>query len=375
MTVIESRGLTGILRKTGSHREAVYEEGLRSARQDRYDVREYEAVPWVFKDGGERNVYKNFNLSVFVDELCNADCPFCVSLLRYEHKSLIYAKQKISSDAEYEKRLYEVLEAIRPLNPSVSVTGGEPTILPRTYIIAKALRELGFRKKTITSNGSGLFRPVGGHREAPIDALLEAGFDHLNISRAHWDDAENARIMRYKRTVSDTSLAHLARILSYLEGERLAPRISCILLREGVGTVGTMKTYLDVLREVGARNFIFRELMDYDRNAVNLPMMRYMDENKVRLNDLWGEIDDDASFRRVLNILGYYYYVEVYRYRDCTVASESADLSRQYTEKDDNPDMVYEMVLHENGNLCGSWIETEDILDRYDGYHDRGASR
>ena len=43
MTVIESRGLTGILRKTGSHREAVYEEGLRSARQDRYDVREYKA--------------------------------------------------------------------------------------------------------------------------------------------------------------------------------------------------------------------------------------------------------------------------------------------------------------------------------------------
>ena len=34
-----------------------------------------------------------------------------------------------------------------------------------------------------------------------------------------------------------------------------------------------------------------------------------------------------------LNILGYYYYAEIYKYKDCTIASESANLNQQYIEK------------------------------------------
>ena len=70
-----------------------------------------------------------------------------------------------------------------------------------------------------------------------------------------------------------------------------------------------------------------------------------------------------------LNILGYYYYVEIYKYKGCTIASESADLNQQYIEKEKNKDTVYEMVFHTNGNLCGGWIDNEEILDKYEGFN------
>lgn len=50
-----------------------------------------------------------------------------------------------------------------------------------------------------------------------------------------------------------------------------------------------------------------------------------------------------------------------------TVASESADMNIQYREKAANPNIVFEMVFHNNGNLCGSWVDNEDILLEYKG--------
>jgi hypothetical protein len=63
--------------------------------------------------------------------------------------------------------------------------------------------------------------------------------------------------------------------------------------------------------------------------------------------------------------LGYYYYVEIYKYRGVTVASESANMLQQGKEVANHPDRVYEMVFHPNGNLCASWVDKERILDRY----------
>ena len=65
------------------------------------------------------------------------------------------------------------------------------------------------------------------------------------------------------------------------------------------------------------------------------------------------------------NILGYYYYVEIYNYKGVAVCSESADLRVQKQEKDSHKDFVYEMVFHPNGNLNGSWVDSEDILLKY----------
>lgn len=113
-------------------------------------------------------------------------------------------------------------------------------------------------------------------------------------------------------------------------------------------------------------NVIFRELMDFDhKNMSNLEKMTYCDANKVRLNDIWKEIDKDERFSPIRQLLGYYYYVEVYKYRSIDMVSESANLVKLYEQKEVAKDVVFEMVFHPNGNLNGSWVDNEDILLGY----------
>lgn len=348
--------------KVGKDREIRFDKSLRLPRQDNYDIGDYESVPFRFVTG-DRFAYKNLNLSIFVDDYCNADCKFCVAQLRYAHRGLMYLKPHIEDDATYLRRVEEVLERIRPLDPSVSITGGEPTLSARLPEVLRIVDSLGFRKRTITTNGSGLMTRRNG--KTVLEHLLEHRWDHFSISRAHHDDEVNRRIMRFTKDSEYFGKDALRQVLRETAGTDLHHRMSCLLLREGIATVDGIRDYVDACHELGADNFIFRELMDYDRTAVNSEKIAYCDANKVRLNDIWADLEGVPEFEPYLNILGYYYYVEIYKYRGCTVASESADMRRQYAEKGKHPEMVYEMVLHNNGNLCGSWVDTEDVLDPF----------
>lgn len=344
--------------KVGKDREISFNKELRYQRQSVYEIENYETKPFVFETG-RKNVYKNFNLSIFVDDKCNADCKFCVAQLRYEHKGLLYQKEHIIDDNEYIKKLRYVLETVRPLNPSISITGGEPTISNRLVPILELVNELGFRKRTITTNGSGLFRVVNG--KTILQHLIDNKFDHLNISRVCVDENLNKQIMRYEPGLY-CSNDMIQKIANELKDKNPKIRMSCILLKQSVHTVNQIKEYVEFYRKYGIDNFIFRQLMDYDHKAVNLEKIQYCDKNKVDLNDIWKEIESHPEIKPYLNLLGYYYYVEIYKYNGCTIASESANLEQQYQEKANHKDMVYEMVFHTNGRLCGSWIPDEEVL-------------
>ena len=69
----------------------------------------------------------------------------------------MYKKSKIASDDEYLSRLDDILNRLRPLNPSISITGGEPTKSRRLVPILRLIEKYGYRKRTLTTNGSGLF--------------------------------------------------------------------------------------------------------------------------------------------------------------------------------------------------------------------------
>ena len=90
--------------KVGKEREITFDKSLRYKRQEQYDIQEYERVPVPFLEG--RSVYKNFNLSIFVDDKCNADCQFCVAQLRYEHRGLLYSKEHITEGPSIEPKYF-----------------------------------------------------------------------------------------------------------------------------------------------------------------------------------------------------------------------------------------------------------------------------
>ena len=357
--------------KVGSEREIKFDRSLREKRNEikqteglDWDVSKYDVIEHEFETG-KRSVYKNFNFSIFVDDYCNADCKFCVAQLRYQHKNALYQKAHIEDRDKYLARLEEVLKMVRPLNPSVSLTGGEPTLSPIFIDILRLVDKYDFRKRTITTNGSALLKTV--ENDTIVNHLIQNGFNHLNISRASYDDKLNREIMRYNVEKEYCTDEMLREILSITNKSAMSHRLSCILLKESVNSVEEMKKYLDFYSTLGANNFIFRELMDYDKTAINTEKMTYCDQNKIKLYDIWHQFDDYPEFKPYLNLLGYYYYVEIYKYKGMTVASESADLNIQYREKEKHPEMVYEMVFHNNGNLCGSRIDHEDILSAYKG--------
>ena len=339
-----------------------FNKEYRYKRQICYDINKYDLVDFNF-DGINKKVYKNFNLSIFTDDYCNADCKFCVAQLRFENRGQLYNKSKIVDDTEYLKRLEEVLIKVKPLNPSISITGGEPTRCKRLIDIIELVNRLGFRKRTITTNGSCLLHTVKG--KTILQHLIDNGFAHLNISRAHFDDDINKKIMRFEKGCY-CSNEDLSTILPYALKNGLRPRMSCLLLKEGISNVKDIVNYLEFYRKLGADNIIFRELMDFDKNnMVNIEKMNYCTENKVKLNDIWEEFDKEESLVPYKNILGYYYYVEIYNYKNVVCVSESADLTKLYLEKEKHKDIVYEMVFHPNGNLNGSWVDNEDILLEY----------
>jgi len=336
-------------------------EDIRYTRQADFNISNKELIDFEFDM--PKKVYSNCNLSIFIDDYCNADCKFCVAQLRYENRSKIYQKAKIEDDEEYFRRLEEVLAKIAPLNVSVSLTGGEPTISPRIFRVLELLNKYNIRKRTITTNGSALLREVNGKKM--IDYLIDAKLDHLNISKAHYDESINKNIMPYQ-CGEYCSNEDLEKIIPYALSKKLRPRLSCLLLKDGIHNLAGMVQYIEFYKKLGIDNVIFRELMDYNEmTMINKEKVEYCKRNKVRLNDVWQDVDKDTRFVPEKNILGYYYYVEIYNYKGVSVCSESADLRVQKKEKDSNLNVVYEMVFHPNGNLNGSWVDDEDILLKY----------
>lgn len=261
--------------------------------------------------------------------------------------------------------MLRVIRETRPLNPSISITGGEPTKSRRLVPILGLIEKYGYRKRTLTTNGSGLFDIV--ENKPILQHIADNHFQHLNISKAHFDEDTNKRIMQYENGYCSND--DIYRIAIFAKANNLRPRMSCLLLKEGINDMDGIIRYLDYYNSLCIDNVIFRETMDYDERAMrNHDKMAYLKENKVYLNDIWKCIDKDNRFTPIKQLLGYYYYVEVYKYQNIDMVSESANLVKLYEQKQIANDVVFEMIFHPNGNLNGSWVDDEDILLAYNPY-------
>lgn len=363
---------------------------LRRERQARFEVGATSTGEgFVLVEVGGRlwRVYDNANLSIYSAQTCNAHCPFCVEELRPLSRGVRLSEQKraLTDDDAYFEKLERALEAVEPLDPSVSITGGEPSRDPRLPRILALLKGRGVRKRTMTTNGSGLLEPIDPidtlqsmgpmgptARRDMLDAVLSAGLSHLNISRAHPDPRENQRVMRFDPFFGNVALS---RILDRCREARLRVRLSCVLLRGVVDSLAGCLEYLDWAASMGVDNVVFRQLMAYDPSTVLANVVtRYTDRATVPLEPLLERIrptdggGGHPRFRFLRQVLGYYYYVEVYRYEGpnggVDVCLEAADLA--WIERDrqrrGRRDVAHELIFHPNGRLCSSWQPWDGVL-------------
>ncbi len=305
-------------------------------------------------------VYANANLSLYSAQTCNARCAFCVEELRPASRGTLLQTQKTieTDDGRYFAALEEVLTALASFSPSVSVTGGEPSKDPRLPRVLRTIAAHDARKRTLTTNASGLLDRREGRRV--IDWIAETGVRNLNISRAHSSHARNAKLMRYTEGLELDALREVAALAR--QGNTRV-RLSCVLLRGAVDDLSTVVDYLHFAESIGVDNVIFRQLMRTDPSTVERNfVVRYSDGHRVALEPLLDEVSADARFTFQKQIVGYYYYVEVWRYRGIDVVFEEADLARLEATKRSMPGVVHELVFHPNARLASTWQPWDGVL-------------
>jgi len=238
------------------------------------------------------------------------------------------------------------------------VTGGEPSRDPRLPRILRTLQAHEARRRTVTTNGSGLLE----RREDRLvmDWILATGVRHLNISRAHPDQEHNARLMGYREGLCRTGLQEVV-ARARRGGTRV--RLSCVLLRDGMQSFGQMLEYLAFARDLGIDNVIFRQLMHLDQRSVRRNhVVAYSECKRADMLPLLEQISRDPRFHFQRQVMGYYYYVEVWRYRDMDVVFEGADLAQIEVARRRADRVLYELVFHPDARLASTWQSWDGVL-------------
>ena len=309
--------------------------------------------------GRRLRIYANANLSIYSAQACEARCPFCVEELRPASRGVRLEKAGEPDEERYFGALRATLAALRPLDPSVSITGGEASRDPRLPRILRSLAGHGARRRTLTTNGSGLLDVREGL--PVIDWIAGTGVRHLNVSRAHPDEGQNARLMRAPdRLLSGQGLREVV-ARARASGTRV--RLSCVLLEEGVRDLDGILGYVDFARSVGVDNVVFRQLMKTDPGTHEASgVVRYSDAQRVLLEPLLDAISRDRRFAFERQIVGYYYYVEVWRACGADVVFEEADLAQLERTRRTAPGIVHELVFHPNARLASTWQPWDGVL-------------
>ena len=311
--------------------------------------------------GVVRDVYANANLSVYSAQTCNARCAFCVEELRPASRGAELATQRTvePDDGRWFAALDRVLDTVqRGLRPSVSVTGGEPSKDPRLPRVLRTLAARGARKRTVTTNGSGLLDAREGRRV--VDWIAETGVMHLNVSRAHPDQDTNARLMRY---AEGPTVDEMRTIVAAARAGGTRVRLSCVLVAGAIASLEDLVRYVDFARSIGVDSVIFRQLMKTDERTVTPNfVVRFSDRKRVALEALLDQVSGDARFGFVQQIVGYYYYVEVWHTEGVDVVFEEADLARLEDVKRADPSLVHELVFHPDGKLASTWQPWDGVL-------------
>jgi len=310
--------------------------------------------------GNNVSIYGNANFSIYSAQKCNADCTFCVEELRPASRGVQLSNQKeiLKSDSKYFEALYESLVAVDPVKPTISITGGEPSKDPRLPGILSIASKFDTPRATITTNASGLLDKTGNKNV--LDTIIEAKFGHINISRAHYLDDWNNRLMRYSE---GPSIKNLKYIVAKSKEAGVRVRLSCVLINGAIDTLGKILKYLEFAELIGVDNVIFRQLMMIDQKkfARNY-VVSFTEAKRTMLDPILYQADKNNEMHFQSQIVGYYYYVEIWRYKNIDVIFEEADLAQLERTKKTTHNLIHELVFHPNGKLCSTWQPWDGVL-------------
>lgn len=188
-------------------------------------------------------------------EQCNAKCKFCVTRAINELENY----EKIEEKEINLKKLDAVAKFSKQIGVAdANITGGtEPTLYypEKLKDITHLLSSYFGRVNMYTNEAKLLGLTDFGCGRGLLNILSDNGLTNLTISRAHHDDGKNSEVMGLK----EYRLKKIAEECNYF-GVDL--KLSCLLLKDYVGSEKQIAEYVENAKELGIGKVIFRELLD-----------------------------------------------------------------------------------------------------------------
>ena len=263
---------------------------------EQHDV-EHASVDTVKVGETEYRFYNPCNLNVFITNTCQNACDFCINKGQTDQFRM--------GDATYYEDLEKGLEKLSGVKLEATITGGEPTLLPRRMVeTVRILVKHGVHERTVSTTGIGLLEKYEG--KTVFQHLIENGYTHnISISRMAEDEWQNDRIMmgdKYSARQRNIGNDDLRRLATIAKANGVQLRTSTNFLSGSVDTYHKMLHFVDYQYKNGIESCLFREL-----------------EGKVQ--KLWTPIAwiaeavrDSREFGYIKTVHGMFYDIELYLY-------------------------------------------------------------
>ncbi len=228
------------------------------------------------------NIYKNINVQVVISKNCNYSCPFCI-----ENDHTI--------NEEIESPIGKIFDSIidqytgQGITPSVSITGGEPTLFPERLreIYQIAIKRWGLSRVNINTNGVN------------PDILEEMKGIRVNLSRHHYCETKADMIFGKK---SD-----------YVIGSNIT--MQCVMMKGFIDSVAEIKKYMDFFIAMRADGFSFRGMSKLDASKEYVREIDFSTTHAIDFFSIVNEVSNDPAFEFVQQKIGDHYFYEIYKYK------------------------------------------------------------
>lgn len=339
---------------------AANEKELNELRRHRFDLFEAFETTELSLKGVLYTVRKGFTFTPFANpKPCNAHCSFCSEELLLEERKKPSSKDYIIDTTNYFAGLRRVLKELEPVSVNLSLSGLEASI---DYVWLKRLLEIfsdfsNVREKVLYTNGSGLLN------KATYDLILHHTFDKIELSRAHDDERINQRIMYFNKNIQIRQNNYFKHLVEQVMDKALL-KISCILTKEGIATLESVKKYLSWLMVIGVKEVVFRELSILGKEYLANKTFNWINANRVEIMGLLSELYLHPEFEYQYSTSGYYYYNEIYHYqKQMVVIFETS--SYVMLKRQNETNVIHKLIFHANGNLTTAWDSSTEVIANY----------
>lgn len=296
---------------------------------------------------------------------CNAHCAFCSEELLRRDADRLTAKTVIGDRDRYFAGLDLAWRELAGFPVGLSLSGLEATADPAWMLRALDLVNRHgalFPERVLYTNGSGLCT-----HPALIDALAGCAFDRVELSRCHFDEATNQRVMRFEREQPVWRAAAFDATVRAVAA-RLPVKLVCVLARGAVETVDDVEAYVAWAAARGVERVVFRELSALGDAYVDNRETRWIAAHRASARALMDAVFPDGGSPRdgwdfVGVTAGYYYYNEVYARRGVEVTLEASDYVAHHLAQ--LTGVIQKLVFHSTGDLCGDWVPNARRIGNY----------